>query len=473
MQFTREINRLAISVLLASGVVVIAAAYWALIGSDALTARQDNPRLVEAEAAILRGSIYDRHGNLLVISERNASGRLTRRYLQPAMNSALGYSSLRYGVSGAEAAFNTLLRGDHDSSETLWNALLHRPQQGADIRVTFDSAIQEEAVMRLGERRGAVVVVNARSGEVLALASLPTFDPNQLDADWQRLTASPGNPFFNRAIQGNYQPGGTLHTLLMAAAILEDKRLDAPIENATQRVRLRDIEIGCLVEPQNARLTLEEAYRYGCPAPFAQLARALGIDTVHAVFDAFNLERPPTLPGYIAEAAGLATSTPTALNLNDASIIDEALGQGTVTITPLEMALIAAAIVNEGNAPTPYTLLATRSPGSEVWLDESSARPHLPLTTAETAAQLRDLMRATVNNGAANAARRDSLMIGGQTAVAYSGEQAQSWFIGYAMAANGKGAAIAVVIEDENNPAEAARIGGDVLAKAVEQLSSP
>ncbi|MBL8164309.1 MAG: hypothetical protein JNJ61_20140 [Anaerolineae bacterium] len=469
MQFTREINRLVIGVLIIFGIVVISAAYWALTGPDTLTARQDNPRLVEAEAAILRGSIYDRDGNLLVVSERNESGSVTRRYLQAAMNSAVGYSSLRYGVSGTESAFNSILRGDSNTDEAIWNALLHRPQQGADIRVTFDSAIQQEAVAQMGERHGAVVVVDVLTGKVLALASLPTFDPNQLDADWERLTTSPGNPFFNRAIQGSYQPGGTLHTLLLAAAILKGSPLNIPLENATQRVRLRDIEVGCLVDPVSASLTLEQAYRYGCPAPFVQLVTTLGADTVRAAFETFALERPPTLPGYAAAAPTLPTSTPVALNLNDTTIIDEALGQGAVTITPLEMALIAAAIVNEGNAPTPYTLLATRQPDSDTWVDERSVQPNLPLTTANTAAKLRDLMRTTVTNGAASAADRSGLTIGGQVAVAYSGEQAQSWFIGYILFANGGGAAVAVVIEDEVAPSTAASIGGDVLAMAYER----
>jgi peptidoglycan glycosyltransferase len=473
MQFTHEINRLVSGMLIVFGIVVVSAAYWALIGPDTLTSRQDNPRLVEAEAAIMRGSIFDRDGNLLVTSERDASGSVTRRYLQATMNSALGYFSLRYGVSGAESAFNQLLRGDGTSDEALLNKLLHRAQQGADIRVTLDSTIQQEAVSRMGERAGAVVVVDVRSGEVLALASLPTFDPNQLDAEWEQLTASTGNPFFNRAIQGSYQPGGTLYTLLMTAAILEGSPLNLPIENAAQVVRLRDIDIGCLTDPGRVNLTLEEAYRYGCPAPFAQLVTALGADTVRALFETFALDQPPTLPGYIAEVPGLATSTPVAFNLSDTTIIDEALGQGTMTITPLEMALIAAAVVNDGNAPTPYTLLATRQPGAVNWIDDSTAHPSQPLTTTETAARVRALLRAAVTDGAANAADRSGLNIGGQVAVAYSGEQAQSWFVGYVQFADGGGAAIAVVVEEEADPAVAANIGGAVLALADERLNRP
>ncbi|NJO83780.1 MAG: hypothetical protein HC828_13935, partial [Blastochloris sp.] len=112
VQFTREIDRLLAGLLVAFGIVVLAAAYWAIVGPDTLLAREDNPRLVERERAIARGALYDRQDRLLAESLPNEAGVMVRQYAEPLMNGAVGYFSYRYGTAGAEAAFNTILRGD-------------------------------------------------------------------------------------------------------------------------------------------------------------------------------------------------------------------------------------------------------------------------------------------------------------------------------------------------------------------------
>ncbi len=107
MHFTREINRLTTALLILLGIVALVATYWAVVGPDTILLRQDNPRLVQAESQIHRGDIVDRNGTLLATSNINSDGSFTRQYLYPEMNSALGYASIRYGVGGAEAAFNS------------------------------------------------------------------------------------------------------------------------------------------------------------------------------------------------------------------------------------------------------------------------------------------------------------------------------------------------------------------------------
>ncbi|MBZ0283558.1 MAG: hypothetical protein K8L97_22670 [Anaerolineae bacterium] len=473
MQFAREINRLLIGILFIFGIVVAAAAYWAIVGPDTILLRQDNPRLVEAEAAILRGALYDRNKELLVVSEQDVNGLVTRHYLHPAMHSALGYSSLRYGVSGAESAFNTILRGEDQPLtfiEQLTNNLLHRPQKGADIQLTFDATIQAAAVEAMGDHRGAVVVLSASDGEVLALVSLPTYDPNTLDANWETLTQTSGNPFFNRPIQGNYQPGGTLQTPLIAAALLANYPLTTTFNYSSRPVRVANVELTCAAVPPTEILTLGEAYAYGCPAPFAELVSKLGIGTVEAAFAAFEISRPPTLPGYVVQPPNEPTPTPSIINLNSANLGENALGQGQLTITPLEMTVIAAAILNDGNAPTPYTLLAVRPPIETAWQNDQSLHPHIPIITTNAARQLQDLMRLSVNNGAAQSAMRLGLDIGGHAALAYSGDESQAWFVGFITIGVQQSITIAVVLEDVDDPALAAQIGGDILEAAYARM---
>jgi peptidoglycan glycosyltransferase len=303
-------------------------------------------------------------------------------------------------------------------------------------------------------------------GEILALVSLPTYDPNTLDAEWDQLIAAPGNPFFNRVLQGNYQPGGLLQTPLMVEALLRRQPMDAVIDTATRPIRLNDVLVTCAARPPDDDLTLSEAYVFTCPMPFAQLAENLGADAVQSIFDTFNLTVPSTLKGFVVELpeenlAPEATELPT----DDHDPLKQALGQGA-----LSMAVMTASVVNAGNAPQPFVLLGVRRPGETDWSPVTEIRPSIPFMTAEVAAQVQALMREAVNTGAAQAARQTGLDIGGHTAVVYSGESAQSWFIGFVKGDSRQSVVAAVVIEDSHDSALASAIGGQILSAGYEAV---
>lgn len=455
------------------GVVAAAAAYWAVVGPDTILQRQDNPRLVQAEAEIRRGEIVDRTGKPLVVSNIDESGSITRQYLYPEFASTLGYASLRYGVNGAEAAFNSILRGDTltvDLLTQLTNDMLHKAQIGSDVRVTFELNIQQAAIKAMGEQTGAIVVLDVPTGQVLAMASLPTYDPNTLDQNWEALTQAKGNPFFNRALQGTYQPGLALQTPLLAAALLAKYPLDVPINDATQGVQLGDVSIDCVNTPPSTTLTLELAYIYGCPYPFAQMIREVGIQTIQSAFNTFAFERPPTLTGYVTTPVEQSSESSRFLFGTD-NFTENALGQGSITVSPIEMAVIAAAILNDGNAPLPHSLLQIRQPNTGIWQDEEGINASVPMLTAESARQMQTIMEETVTDGAAQPAAQTDLNIGGHAAIAYVGDTTQSWFIGFVSIASKQGAAIAVVLENTDDVNLAAEIGGKVLAAAQEYLN--
>jgi penicillin-binding protein A len=469
MHFAREVNRLTIGVLIVFAIVALAATYWAVVGPDTILLRQDNPRLVQAEAEIVRGDILDRNSVVLVKSDQNPDQTVTRRYLFPEMASALGYSSLRYGVSGAEAAFNTVLRGDDRQSDfgrKMLRDFAHHPVRGSDIQLTFDQTVQLDIVNAIGNSQGAVVVLAIPSGEVLALVSLPSYDPNTLEANWETLTKAPGKPFFNRVLQGAYQPGGTLETPLLAAALLANYPSEKAVTDADRPVQVGDVELTCVKLPQHSSLTLREAYAAGCPYPFAALITDLGLGTIEAIFNAFQLNQPPTLPGYIVSPNTSPEATQEAVNVTGSTLTEDALGQGQLTITPLEMATIVAAVVNDGNAPAPYTLLQTRQPESQTWITDSEMHPLAPLMTANTAHQLQDFMRYAVQEGTAQPAAHPDMDIGGHATLAYSGKETQAWFVGFATWSNKQGAAVAVVLENNADVGLAASIGGQALASA-------
>ena len=177
-------------------------------------------------------------------------------------------------------------------------AILHRAREGADIRLTLDLDVQQAVAAAMGNRHGAAVVLRVPQGGILALVSQPTYNPNQLDADWETLIDADGNPFFNRALQGRYQPGGMLQTPLLAAAILTGLPLDNALSEAASSVQIDDIQLTCATTPPTNTLTLKEAYAYGCPRPFAQLAGQINEPVLRQLFETFQLETPPTLDGF-------------------------------------------------------------------------------------------------------------------------------------------------------------------------------
>ena len=471
MSLARAITRLVVGTFAAFGIVALAAAYWAIAGPDTVALRDDNPRLVVEEAALLRGHILDRNGDVLAASQVNDNQQVMRIYPHPEVSSLVGYSSLRYGVAGTEYAYDSILRGDNqinDVTQQFADDLLHRRKIGTDIKISLDLEIQQTVSKAMAGQTGAVIVMAVPSGQILSLVSLPGYDPNRLDSNWDELVASPDEPFFNRALQGRYQPGGTLQTPLMSAAILANVSLTENIRNATNPVQLDDIELSCALRLPFTQLSLRDAYGFACPRPFTQLVEQLGSQTMNTMIQTFQFNKQAELQGYSTEPPITQEIT-----VEEDTLMDNALGQGELTVTPLDMAVMAAAIINDGNAPQPYTLLETRAPGNTVWNPVLATRPTTPFTTQNTARQLQDLMRNAVANGGALNAARPNMDIGGHATLAFSGDQSQAWFIGFATLEGQRAVAVAIVIENSRDPGLAADIGGTILEAAHQALRLP
>ena len=464
MQFTREIRLIFGFILLAFLMVGVSASYWSIVGPETLLDREDNPRLVEAEARIQRGHIFDRNETVLVETTFDDSETIIRDYLHPSMNGTLGYFSLRYGTGGTEFAFDSLLRGENDNPtlEEVFNQdVLHRRTQGIDIQLTLDLPLQIQLSQALQPFKGAGVVMDAQSGEILAMVSQPTYDPNTLDETWETLIESPDDPFFNRVIQGSYQPGATLQTFLIANGLSNGIDLQQPLESASQAVELEDVTLSCAIPPPTDTLTLQEAYAYGCPNAFASLLDSIGEETLQETFSSNRLNAPTTITGFDAEIP-IETATETPAVPDDISLLEQALGQGTITVSPLKMVSVVASLVNQGNAPQPYLLQATREPDSEEWVAVLHDTPSIPYFTAGNAEQIRDLM---LNNVSLWDVDSDN-STGGHVALAYSGDSVQTWFIGFRILDDNRRVAIAMVIEDSDDAQQAIQIGIDTL-KAV------
>ncbi len=478
-----DLNRVTQALLLAFLVILVSVTYWAVIEADNLTAREDNARNVIAEQRIRRGTIFDREGEPLAYTRVLASGLTERVYPYPESAAATGYYSFIYGTAGIEDAFDDVLRGDGGSAwEQFVNEVLHRPQEGGDVRSTIDLDVQQAIAAALDGRAGAVVLAHVPSGRVIGMVSSPAYDPNTLHADWERLTVDEAtSPLLNRVTTGQYQPGGALQTVMLGAILASYSNLaedagfvlNSDLPGAQAAVQVNGLELACLPDTPDEPLTLAEAYAYGCPAPFVTLlAERVPPEALGERFDILGLLRAPEING-----AAMGPARPVARLTEDTppdEVLKAVTGQGMLTVTPLHMLQIVAAIANQGNGIPLHVVDAVRPPDVEDWqpVDIPLRRP--AILRADVAEVVRlTMLQAAAQSPSVRAARRGDRVLYGHTGISYAGPETTpySWFLGFIDQTRGDemSAIVAVVVlEGVADPAQAAQIAGDALAAAAE-----
>ncbi|MBI2939751.1 MAG: hypothetical protein HYY04_04870 [Chloroflexi bacterium] len=462
IDLTRQIRRVAI-VLLAGFVVVVAAlGYWQTLQGPALAAdpRYNAARLQRAAERIARGRIFDRAG--VVLADSVAADEGTRRvYPERSLAPTVGYASRRYGLAGAEAAFDEhLLSTRWRLTDGLGARLLNRSAHGADVSLTIDARIQRVAAAALGEGPGAVVALDPRTGEVLALVSAPTFDPNELDRQFARIAGDPGHLLLNRATQGLYAPGSTFKTVTLAAAL--DQRVATPATtfDCQDRYIVGGFAIKC--DPVG-RYDLAHAYAMSCNACFAQLGLQVGPDRLTRYARAFGFEAAS--PIEIPAERSLIQRRPNFID-DDVARAVTGMGQGELLATPLQMALVAATVANGGEVPPVHLLREVRLQGEVVARYDGPAARRI--VRPETAQAISAMMVKGVREGWAKTAAIPGVAVAGKTGTAEVGPNVapHAWFIGFAPAEH---PVIAVAVIKENAGAGSEHAGP--VARAVMQAA--
>jgi cell division protein FtsW (lipid II flippase) len=352
--------------------------YWSVAQAQNLRAREDDPRRVLYEQRVVRGRILDRDGVTLADVEIAPDGTVTRIYPVPEATPAVGFASLRYGTGGIERTYDANLRGETDRTawQATWDDLLHRPPHGHDVQLTLDVTLQTQAQEALAEQTGAVILLDAVNGDILALASSPTYDPMRLDETWDALREDPAAPLVNRVTQGLYQPGSVLQTVIIAEALesgLAD--LSDPAPGAAEEIPIDGANLGCVVSPEEP-YTLRVAYAAGCPAPFADLGEQLGGSGLSRAIWRWGLSTTPPPLEIPSEAADWDARALTSA----AAMRAEGIGQGELTVTPLQMARVAATLANEGTMVAPRLVLSIQS-AEGYWEDQPAPDdPHVILS---------------------------------------------------------------------------------------------
>lgn len=457
MRFENTVGRLLFFLVLCFGAVMAAAVYWAVMGPETLLNEPINYRLRDAAGTLIRGAIADRDGRLMVLSVPSDGQFVTRRAVEAAVHSLTGYSSIQYGVSGAEAAFDSILRstGTTDAiSDTIRYNLLHLPRRGSDIRLTVSLNVQRAAADALNSlgQPGGIVVMEAVSGEVLALASTPTVDPETLDGQWAELVANPGRPFVNRATQGRYTIGSALSPALLAAWLIDGRDVNDELPRAAI-VSCTDMD----------GFTVREAFTRHCIAAFDAMIDILGQAKIDAMIELFGMNDPVTLEGFTLQAGTAPAQTPTPSNEQAASGFDG------ITRSPLELAVMTAAFANGGNAPQPVILQAVRPPDTEDWTPVDGGGQLMAVTTAQTASTIANAMRTAAANGLSHSDICIGTDIGSIVGMSADEDRQQAFFLGFAQLIDGHTVVVSMAVEnaDLSQAAAIADAGNTVLCAAL------
>ncbi len=474
------LRRLSMVVALLFSALLISSTAIQFVQAKSLQDRPENRRTLLANYARERGQILVGGTPIAKSVASDDELKWLRTYPQGELYAHLtGYYSFTYGAGGGvEGAENALLSGSSDKLfyRRVSDILTGKDQTGASLELTINAKAQAAAEKALGDQRGAVVALDPSTGEVLALVSHPSYDPSVLsshDTDavvkaWKDLNADPNRPMVDRAIAGNLYPPGSTFKIVTAAAALESGKFTeesqipgpAVLKLPQTTVSLpNDDRQPC--GPDN-KVTLKRALEISCNTAFGWLGMELGAGDFRAQAAKFGIGDRLAIP---------MTVTPSSVpsELNEPQLAQSAIGQYDVRVTPLQVAMISAAVANRGVVMKPHLVRKVTSSDLEV-LDETPTQQLSQAISQDTASALTRMMQGVVEDGTGTAAQISGVDVAGKTGTAQHavGKAPHAWFTGFAPAVDAK-VAVAVVVEDGGNAGNEAA-GGRVaapIAKAV------
>ncbi|HEY4754133.1 MAG TPA: penicillin-binding transpeptidase domain-containing protein, partial [Candidatus Limnocylindrales bacterium] len=482
-----------LALVVAFAVLAAGASWWQVVDAQRLSSRTDNPSVIAAQRRTLRGPIVDRNGNWLAKSVRDQNGEAQRQYRDKTISPVVGYASRQFGTAGLERAYNAQLLGltSGDPVTGLVSKLFPQSNQVLGLKLSLDLRLQQAAVAGLGSDKGAVVMLDPSTGEILAMASTPTYDANGIaDPDTAAATMAAlqndkNLPLLPRATLGQYVPGSVLKIVTAIAGL--NTGAITPATTYPQQPKAE--KTGLLVDgfrikdghhPQtgNTALDFTQATEVSCNIWYALTGLAIGGDRLVSEAAKLGFGQPlpfdlPTSPSRLTNGDGSAPGG----FADDAELASAAFGQGEAVVTPLQMALVASTVADDGWLMKPHlvTALTGSSPGArtiapETWRRVLSAEDADAIKVAMEQAVEGDLGKLYTTGaavpGVPTAGKSGTAQLGG------SGEP-HSWFIGFAPVDHPK-VAIAVLVEQGGRGGErAAPLAGSLLKQYFALYGTP
>ncbi|MEU6142061.1 penicillin-binding transpeptidase domain-containing protein [Streptomyces sp. NPDC047081] len=470
----KTIRRASVFALLLVFALLVRATWVQFYDGKALADDKDNRRnAIETYAEPLGNIIVA--GESVTGSARTSGGDLAykRTYKDGKLYAAVtGYASQAYAPTQLEGIYQDLLNGTDSRLKTVMDTITDKRADPGNVVTTIDPDVQKAAYDALGDKKGAAVAIDPETGKILGVVSTPSYDPSSLtDANtagtaWKKLNADPDKPLTNRALRQPLPPGSTFK-LVVAAAALEDglyssvdEKTDSPapytLPGTVTPLNNESKSAPC----ENASIRV--ALQYSCNTVFAKMAVDLGQDKVRAMAEKFGFNDTEQ------DVPVRAYTSVYPKDMNKSSTALTGIGQYDVTATPLQMAMVSAAIANGGKLVTPHMVSQITDSGGDVLKNYDDSTSTKEIVKSSTAEQLQSAMQTVVEKGTGTNARISGATVGGKTGTAQHGENNSqtpyAWFTSYAKAGD-KEVAVAVVVEQSN--AARSEVSGNGLAAPV------
>ena len=454
----REIKRISTIVLLMFVALLVSTSILAVFQADALTADARNSRARNDSYAQQRGAILVAGQPVAQSVPSNDVYKFQRVYSNgPLYSSVTGFFPVNGEPTGLEGALDDKLSGSSNSQffDRVNAILTGKNPQGASVETTIDPVAQQAAYDALGSYQGAVVLLEPKTGRILAMVSKPDFDPNTLaghdgdtvNANYQALLDAQGSPLTNRTIGGDLNPPGSTFKPVMSASAFESGKFtkDSQLPNLSSlplpgspTVVKNDNFSTC---GPGVTVSIATAQILSCNIPFAELGMQLDPQTIHTQAEKFGFNQSLKIPIPVEKSVY-------PLYVDDAKRALGSFGQYNDKATPLQMAMVSAAIANGGKLMYPNLVDSIRSADLQT-LESFQAKEFSQALSQQNADTIKQMMVDGVDHGVASNARIDGVEVGGKTGTAQNGDNDPFtlWFTGFAPA-NDPQFAVAVVVEN-------------------------
>lgn len=401
---------------------------------------------------VVRGSVLSAGGKVLAQTKVDSLGKEFRYYPYDGLFAHVVGRTVN-GKTGVESVESyTMLTSSINPFAQMINDIKGEKSPGNNVVTTLNVKLQKAASEAIGSQKGAAVVMEPETGKILAMVSKPTYNPNNVSTNWNRLIedSQEESALYNRATQGLYPPGSTFKLITALEYIRENGRDNNFHYTCRGSIGTGGDKIRCYNGKIHGRLNLADAFAKSCNTSFAKMGSKLNLSEWSKLCDTlyFNRELPISLEKKKAsytlkegDAVGLVRQT--------------AIGQGNTLVTPLQNLMLVAAVLNGGKAMTPYVVDRVEDVNGNM-VKQYSPSVASDLISEEEAETLYKLMEGTVSYGTATALSYGSYHAGGKTGSAefkLNSSDSHSWFIGFAKK-NGKSLVVSIIVEGAGTGSE-------------------
>ena len=426
---------------------------WTVFEAKSLEDKTANRRPLIEEQRIPRGLIVARDGSVLAKSVGKGRGKsrvYTRDYPPgPLFSHAVGYSFIERGRSGLEKSRNDALAGEEDEFQSVLSELEDERREGKDLVTNLDPDGQRTAIQALGGQNGSIVAIEPRTGRVRVMVSVPDFNPNEIPDRFTQLNRAEGSPLLNRATQARYPPGSTFKVVTAAAALDTGKFSPSSVLDGRSPQTIGGVPLANSGGQSFGAVSLTDALTNSVNTVWGQVGQQLGPKTMYDYMERFGFNRKPSLdyPPEQMDASGVFDSGRILTDDDPVDIGRVAIGQERLQVTPLQMAMVAAAVGNKGRLMKPRLTDRVVAKDGRV-TDRIEPDLQSRVMSPKAADELGQMMSRVVEEGSGTAGALSGIKVAGKTGTAEvdGGASNQAWFIAFAPVDEPR-MAIAVTVE--------------------------